>query len=156
MQKRAWPYLVVVPVDDGEGRLLGQLLRGRAVMEEGLGALACADLPDAGHVQPSSIPVLLGRLPAEAGQVRVQGVEAAVDPGIGADLLQLTPTLHECQAVRRTAYLGGGKLVSIYSYLSRALLPAPATFFSEGMLLKDTVFFLPPPIFCTEGSCRNM
>lgn len=26
------------------------------------------------------------------------------------------------------------------------------TFFSEGMLLKDTVFFLPPPTFCTEGS----
>lgn len=47
------------------------------------------------------------------------------------------------------------KLVSIYIYLSMALLPGPATFFSEGMLLKDTVFFLPPPTFCTEGSCRN-
>lgn len=35
-------------------------------------------------------------------------------------------------------------------------LPTDAsTFFSEGMLLKDTVFFLPPPTFCTEGSWKK-
>lgn len=63
-EKRVWPYLVVVPVDDGEGRLLGQLLRDRTVMQEGLSALPSADLSDAGHVQASSLPVFLGRLPA--------------------------------------------------------------------------------------------
>lgn len=64
-------YLVVVPMYDGEGCLLRQLLRERPVMEEGLSALPSANLSDAGHVQTSSLPVFLGRLPAQAGQVRV-------------------------------------------------------------------------------------
>lgn len=57
-------YLVVLPVDDGEGRFLSQLFREKAVVEEGLGALPRANLSDAGHVQASSLSVFLGRLPA--------------------------------------------------------------------------------------------
>ncbi|TNN61865.1 hypothetical protein EYF80_027881 [Liparis tanakae] len=98
-------YLVVVPVDDREGRLLGQVLGERPVVAERLGALPGADLSDAGDVQPGALRVLLGRLPAQAAEVAVQRVEAAVDPGVGPDLLQLAAALHERQAVRGAAHL---------------------------------------------------
>lgn len=51
-------------MDDGEGRFLSQLLREKAVVEERLGALPSANLSDAGHVQASSLSILLGWLPA--------------------------------------------------------------------------------------------
>lgn len=100
-------YLVVVPVYDGEGRLLSQVFRQRSVMEEGLGALPGANLSDAADVEPSPVPVLLRRLPAQAAEVGVQSVEPTVNSGVGADLLQLTAALHEGQAVCCTAHLGG-------------------------------------------------
>lgn len=99
------PHLVLIPVDNGECRLLSQVLGQRPVVEEGLGALPSADFPDAGHVQPRPLPVLLGWLPAQAAQVRVQRVEAAVDPGVGPDLLELAAALHEGQTVCSTAHL---------------------------------------------------
>lgn len=74
-------------------------------MKKRLCAFPSADLPDGGHVQSGPLRVLFGRLPAQAAQVCIQGVEATVHPGIGSDLLQLTPTLHESQAVRCTAHL---------------------------------------------------
>lgn len=92
---------------DREGRFLSQVFGERTVMEERLGALPRANLSDAGDVQPSPVGVLLRRLPAQAAEVRVQGVETAVNPGIGPDLLQLTAALHERQAVGCTAHLGG-------------------------------------------------
>lgn len=104
LTKRAG-YLVLVPMNDGEGGFLGQLLGQRVVVEERLGALPGADLPDAGDVQPSPFGILLGWLPAKTAQVYVQGVEAAVNPGVGPDLLQLTPALHEGQAVSCAAHL---------------------------------------------------
>lgn len=99
-------YLVVVPMYDREGRFLSQVFRDWTIMEERLCALPGANLSDAGDVQPSPVPVLLRRLPAQAAEVRVQGVETAVNPGIGPDLLQFTPALHERQAVCCAAHLG--------------------------------------------------
>lgn len=68
-------------------------------MKERLSAFAGPDFSDTGHVQTSSFPVFLGGLPAKAAEVGVQGVEATVDPGVWSDLLQLTSSLHEGQAV---------------------------------------------------------
>lgn len=92
-------------MNNGEGGFFGQLFRQRIVVEESLGALSGADLPDAGDIQPSPVHILLRRLPAETTQVYVQGEETAVNPRVGPDLLQLTPALHEGQAISCTAHL---------------------------------------------------
>ena len=85
-------YLVVFPVYDGEGSLLSQVLCRRAVVQEGLGALASADLFDGAHVEAGTVSVLLGGLPAQTAEVCVQGVEATVDPRVRTHLLDRKST----------------------------------------------------------------
>lgn len=79
-------------------------------MEERLGALPRADLSDAGHIESSSVSILLGRLPAQRAQVRIQRIEPTVNPRVGTDLFQLAAALHECQAVCSTAHLRENQL----------------------------------------------